>query len=106
MNDLVIDKIDKLIDLAVNPSSNEHEARNAALYACKLLRENGYFVTDRQPKRRTNPEPVRVAQTAERRHECAWCSRWIRPGQDMCAVNGSYFHVKCARESAEFSRTI
>lgn len=37
-----LDRIEKLI--ALSGSANEHEARSAAYFACKLIREGGYRV--------------------------------------------------------------
>jgi hypothetical protein len=43
-----IDRIEKLI--ALSGSANEHEARSAAYFACKMIREGGYRVVASAPE--------------------------------------------------------
>lgn len=107
-----LDRIQKLVELAVG-SSNEHEARNAAVLACKMLREHDVVLT--LPKSNPGPEQVNPKQrkpetntphvrTAKRRTKCFWCDRMIRAGQQVSVANRKSYHVSCAVEADSFFR--
>lgn len=52
-------KVHQLITLALNEGANEHEARNAAMKACKLIQEHDLLEHNRAGRRRI-PRPVNV----------------------------------------------
>ena len=58
----ILERLQRLLALAESP--NEHEARNAAMLAVRLMRQHG--VTFSVPPTRTTPTPKRCL--AERRH--------------------------------------
>lgn len=101
-----IERIEKLI--ALSGSDNEHEARSAALLACKLIREGGYRIVsadhaepvdpfpswvwreapppeprrpppDRRPRRQV---PSAIAR-ARRSGKCAACGEDFEEGSDV-----------------------
>lgn len=99
-----IDRIEKLI--ALSGSANEHEARSAAYFACKLIREGGYRVVASapdpwadhfppsawaaSPSPAGRPRPRRPApDTRPRRHVPCAIGRAKRSG--LCARCGEAF---------------
>jgi hypothetical protein len=57
----ILGRVRCLIELAVAPSANEHEARNSALQACRLIKEHGLLKQPSTPAK----APVAYAVTLD-----------------------------------------
>ena len=109
-----LERIQKLIELAVG-SANEHEARNAAVLACKKLREYGVVLTlPGTEKPKINPSKPRVGaraaqpelRTVKRKTKCFWCDRTIYVSQQIYVASRKSYHVKCFADHAAFFNSL
>jgi hypothetical protein len=70
----ILERLQRLLALAESP--NEHEARNAAMLAVRLMRQHG--VTFSVPPTRTTPSPKRVSPSGGTRRRTPASARTRR----------------------------
>jgi hypothetical protein len=123
MPDSPLDLVLKLVALATDPGASEHEARNAAFTACRLIRKHGllqgssqYVPPEPEPVPAPPPRPPPAARPEPARHEsvrrpgrfmvskfsghCKWCHETYAVG-DWIYWRGTGMgsdHEACAKE--------
>ncbi|MGA2451513.1 MAG: hypothetical protein ABTD50_22890 [Polyangiaceae bacterium] len=92
-----VDRVLHLITLATDISASENEARNAAVAACRLIRENGFQVVTGTASDDESPDmrAARVAWAAAKM-TCPVCCVPLIFGEDMVIVARRYTHAACA----------
>jgi hypothetical protein len=97
----IADRIEKLVMLASSP--NENEARTAAVIACKLIREHGLLVVDREPVQpRVVLDDERIIIRSRYLGRCAECACRINVGDSCAWARGrSVLCVGCHREERQ-----
>jgi len=100
----MLERVTKLV--ALSSSDRIEEARTASYLACKLIRENGFVVTDRQFPPHAAPKPAakqpQAARTVIRSRYtsyCRTCGTAIREGARVAWAPGrGAICIECHRE--------
>jgi hypothetical protein len=97
----IVDRIEKLIELTTSP--NENEARTAAIIACKMIRENGLIVVDREPEQpRVVLDNERIIIRSKFLGRCSDCATRISVGDSCAWARGrSVVCISCHREKRQ-----